>query len=446
MEEPFPPAPDIDAAPRRRLPPIFWLLVGLVLALVLLGAGLIFYSIRLSRPAVSPSEQASPWDSLQSGEISVGLAVWSLAGIEPEQLYRQTMSGDDLETATATAVASPALPGDQRLGWLAVLARRQGAAGDRAEAGRLYQLAADLAMLKPGLGDSQRARALLAVAEGRADLVQPEAARPLLEQVTLIAQQSPELASPVRKQLLESVAAVYDRLGDDAAARATRALPADTPATGQPPPPDPLASLLNPPSYNAEVARFQAARLQQAQAFVDAWLARDGEVSRGQLQLLEGALIDEDLARAVYYEQRLNDPNLSLEGRAALLWDRIKWLIIKYRAASGLYGTDIVPAWGAEQPAIRQSLHDAFVEFTAVLLDTVDLSPAEEQAVARYQLYRNVMMWARLGFYPDADIVFLANALNDALAGWENAAGILPLAAIDSDNDVRFYLFDAAAR
>lgn len=144
--------------------------------------------------------------------------------------------------------------------------------------------------------------------------------------------------------------------------------------------------------------------------------------------MLAGALIDEDLARAIFYDQRLRDPALAAGDRAALLWDRIHWLLIKYRAASGLYGAPLVEGWAAEQPAIRQALHDAFLDLTTTLRQLISDLPAEEQAPATHALYRRLLIWARLGLYPDADFAFLANALTDAAQQWPDPPILLPRA------------------
>ncbi len=421
---------DLPAAPRRSLPPLFWLLTALLALLLIVGVGSIFYYFRITRATPPPAAaHGSPWDDLAAADILSGLAVWSLAEAEPEELFRQAMAIDAVETAAAETLTTPALSDAQRLGWLKVLARRQATgSGNAVQAASLSQLAADLALLAPSLGDLQRAEALIGVAEVWGELGRGQEARDLLAEATRVAVSGPDLAPAIRRRLLEQIAQAYTGLGDNAAARTARALPADAPAAPPPSLPDPLTHLTGPLAYNDEVTRFQAARIQQAQAYVDAWIARAGQIGRGEAQMLAGALIDEDLARAIFYDQRLRDPALAAGDRAALLWDRIHWLLIKYRAASGLYGAPLVEGWAAEQPAIRQALHDAFLDLTTTLRQLISDLPAEEQAPATHALYRRLLIWARLGLYPDADFAFLANALNDAAQQWPDPPILLPRA------------------
>lgn len=448
MEEPIPFAPAESPSPRRRLPPLFWALTLLLALLVIVGVGSIFYYFTLTRAAAPAAGHDSPWDNLAAEDVLAGLAVWSLAEAPPEELFRQAMAIDAVETAAAATLTTAALTDEQRLGWLKLLARRQAAAGQQPQAAGLNQLTADLALLAPDLGDVQRAEALIAAAAVWDVLGRGADAHSLLVEATRVAEIGPELAPAIRRRLLEQIAEVYTTLGDHAAARAVRALPADAPALPPAalPGPDPLAFLATPPPYNDEIIRFQAARVRQAQAYVDAWVARSGQIGRGEAQMLEGALIDEDLARAVYYDQRLRDPALTPADRAALLWDRIHWLLIKYRAASGLYGAPLVANWIGERPAIRQNLHDAFVALTATLRAQIDALPAAEQAPAAHLLHRRLLIWARTGLYPDPDLRSLANALNDALRRWPDPPPLLPRALVEGGDQVSFTLAGPATK
>ncbi len=424
---------------QRRISPLFWVLLVLLVGLLLIGLGSIGYYALLTQQQNSANSWSDAWDSLDPEQISAGLIIWSLAGGEPEQIYRQAMAGDSLESATAISLTTPTLPDIQRLGWLSVLARRFAITGDRAQAELLYQVAADLALLSTGLGDNQRAEALLAVANGWVDLDKPKRGRDLLQQVTTIAQSSPELTAPIRRQLLENAAETYERLRDIDQAQTTRALPADLTALPTPHTTvDLLATLENPLTYSDQVLAFQAARVMQAQAYVDTWIEREGSTSATQTAALATALIDEDLVRAAYYEQMLGNESLPSSLRAQVLWDKIQWLAIKHQAAKGLYGVDLAPNWVAEKPAIRQTLHDAFIELSELLVLQNQTLPPEQQAEALTQVYSTLLVWSRIGLYPDADQVFLANALNDTLDQWSDAFGIFPQTIIGEDGEVKF--------
>ena len=228
-------------------------------------------------------------------------------------------------------------------------------------------------------------------------------------------------------------------MGDVAAARTALAIPAAAIAQPMPAVVSPLQMLEGPSPLTPAQGDFESARQAQAQVFVDAWIHRGGQAPRGALSNLENALIDEDLARSAFYQQQLNNPDLTAEGRAMLLWDKAKWLALKHRAASDLYGQPLVANWTAELPAIRQQTHDTFEDLTDALLDRIESLPTEQQQTARLALYRQLLIWARAGIYPDADQVFLANGLNDAASQWSEAVGWLPVAAIHS-GDVTFSL------
>ncbi len=438
----------IDPAPRRRRrrPPIWWITIVALGLFVLVGLGSLGYYAYLTLRPPSNTAGSSPWDSLVPAQILPGPAVALLAGVNQEKIYRETMAVDAIETATAQAIANADLSEVQRLGWLAVLARRYALQGDQDRASELYQLAADLALLAPELGDHQRADTLLSVASGWHLLGQKEKASDVLAQVKLIARQSPQLEPPVRRQLLESAARLHDRLGDLESARRTRALPAESPSQPVTPPLDPLHQIksLGPPDYPQTIINAEAVRRAQAQAFADGWIGREGEVAKGQTQALERALLDEDLVRSAFYDQKLADVTLPPLERARVQWDQILWLIIKHRAASDLYGLALVPGWTADQIAIRQSVQDAFGRMSDLISQHLQTLGPEQQGQASYNYYRHALLAARIGLYPDAGQVFLANAMNDALLRWQQATGLAPIAVIEKDGSVNFKLLDVS--
>ncbi len=433
-----------EGGAKRRLPPIFWILVALLTLFLLIGAGSIGYYIYLTIDTGKTEEVTDIWSDLDAAPISPGLAIWTLADIEPEQIYRQAMANDELASATAMALTTPDLPNTQRLGWLTVLARRHLIAGDKTTTRYLLGLAADIAILEPTLADYQRAETMLDVANEWSALGESDKVRKLLDHATLITQRSTTLSPPIRQQILNRIAEVYVSLGDLDAARAIEALSSGgLPSSDTIPPPDPLASLRNELGYPEDMAQNVAKRKAEAQAFVDSWIESGGQTSRGQVLALEAALIDEDIRRTAFYQQQLADEALGVHQRALVLWDQVQWLIIKYRVANGLMGISLVPNWEAERPAIRQNLHDAFVELQKTLTDANTLLPTQQQPEAQVILYRHALIWARTGLYPDADQIFLGNALNDAIAQWEDATGIVPVAIIDEDGRVTFSLAPA---
>jgi hypothetical protein len=421
-----------------------WLLLAGLVILICAGVSLIAYGLVLTRQG--QEDFTTPQEALRSDRILAGLTVSTLAGSTPDLLYRQAMAADSVETVASEALTNPQLSVGQRLGWLTVAGRRYALADESRRAAGLYQLAADLAMLQPNLTDSQRAESLLAVAEGWVDLKERDRARETLVQVSLVAERSPSIAPPIRKHLLDEVGRLYAALGDANAARAARALPADAPAGPFLSSLDPLAQIqaVGPPAVPPAVADAIARRQVAAQGFVGSWADRQGQVAPGALSQLEQALLDEDVLRSAYYHARLQDVTLSPLERARAQWDQAQWLALKHRAAGGLFGAVLVANWKAELPAIRQATHDAFVQAEELLRQHIEtLSPAQ-QAEATYNLYRAALIWGVLGLNPDADLVFLANALNDALLQWQQANGLMTVASIGPGDEVHFKLIDAA--
>jgi len=408
------------------------------------GAILLGYYVILTR-AASPSGTANltPWEELQPRAILPGIAVMSLAGFSPQQVYRQAMSQGAIETATAEALTNTSLPESERLGWLLVTARRQALLGDAVQAAHLYQLAYDLALLKPNLGARAQADVLIQVGEGWLSLGYEEDARGALGQAMLLAQKGAGLSEPVRRQLLDRVAAAFEQMNDVDAARAARAAPVDKFLSEWTQTPDPLAILLakERPPYPDRVQQAVDERVVRSREYVQSWAEREGQVAEGYRLALENALLDEDLLRSVYYDNQIADVSLDIGVRSLLAWDRIRWLIIKRRVADRLYGDAIVPRWTESRDAIRQEVHGAFIGFREPLLLFIDSLPDEQRRPASYNLARNALMWARIGLYPDANQIELATSLNEALSAWTNARGLQVQAVIEGEN-VQFKLID----
>lgn len=430
---------------RRRIRRLLFLLTVLAVGLLVVGIGSLGYAFFLIRgQAALPPPGATPWDGLDPARIVAGPALATLAGRDPAQLYRLTLAAGELDTAAAEAITAAAMADGQRIGWLTVLARRYALTGRRQQAAMLYQLTGDLALLAPNLGDRARVEALLAVAEGWILLQEPTRGREMLAQALLLTQSGLYLEPSVRGHLLEDAAHLYEKMGDPVAARLTRSLPADRPAQPFTPLPDPLDALqeAGPLPYPDTLTRALAARQAAAEAFLAAWNERGAQVAPGALAALGDALINEDLLRSAYYTARLGDGSLSPFEQARTAWDQAQWLAFKHRAAADGYGVTLVTNWKAELPAIRTLTREAFAQTLTLTRAYVQTLPAAQRGPAMYHLYAHGLIWARLGLYPDADTVFLANALNDALVAWQGVAGPLTVAVIGQDNTVRFQLLE----
>ena len=424
-----------DAAPipaaRRRPPPIFWALVTLLIILLIIGIGAIAAYIKISYgPTAALWKNA--WDMPEPERISPGLAVRSLAGTPPDLVYRQAMAAEELDTAAALTLLTPNLPANQRLGWVNVLAHRFIPTERQADARVFLQYTADMAMVLPDLPDYLRAQILMQTAEGWAELEEKENASWGLEQALVIAQFSPELPPALRKNLLTDIGEQYIRLGDVARGQAVSAIPVLDYAITLPPafPLDPI--LQKPLAYPEAINNLQLERQQAAQFYVDDWSQRGGEASAGAARNLENSLIDEDLGRQVYYQDQYAREDLSGDDRARVIFDQVEWLAIKYRAASGLYGTPLVANWTAERPAIGATLRDAIVALHNQMNAYVATLPEEQQPAGRVAMDRLIMGWAVTGLYVDANLDVITDAMNQDIAAW-NVTGVFPQAEVRGD-------------
>ncbi len=430
-----------DAAPlpaaRRSPPPIFWVLMGMVLLFLLLGVGSIAYYLRISH-APPTTLWEKPWDMPQPQRVSSGLAIWSLAGAPPDLVYRQAMAWDELDTVAALTLLTPNLPDDQRLGWSAVLARRFTAAQRPTDAQALLRDTANLALLLPELSDHLRAQTLLQVASGWDELGEREQALWALDQALVIGQSSPQLTPALRKNLLVEIGQRYIQLDEAARGQAIAAIPV-LDYQSAPPRAFSLAPHLSSPPYPESLLALQKERWQAAQAYVADWEQRGGVASAAAARNLENKLIDEDLGRRGYYEEQLAREDLDNALRARILFDEVTWLAIKYRAASGLYGDSLAPNWQAERPAIRATLNEAIAALNAALADAIAQLPADQQEAGAIARDRMMLSWAAIGLYADADLDALTAALNQDVSA-SGEAGVYPRASVQKGR-IRLQLF-----
>ena len=380
-----------------------------------------------------PAMWAQPWRMPEPQHINSGLAVWSLAGIPPDDLYRQAITADEFDAAAAMTVLTVRLASSQRLGWMQALAR-QAINDDRPQDARVFlHHTSDLTLLLTTMKDYQRAQRLIDVAEGWLALGDKNASRNALEQALTIAQFSTEMSRPVRRKLLDDLANHYIKLGDAARGQAISAIPVvDSPILdAQSYTLDPL--LLTPPPYSSDVQNARQAREQAARAYVDDWNQRGGAAAGGAVRTLGNALIDEDLVRQGFYESQLPRSGVNVSAETLQLrFDQLNWLTIKYRVANRLYGASLVANWEAERPAIATSLDEAFQALHRDLTAYVTTLPAEQQAAARLAVDRLMLEWAVIGLYPNADLQALADALNQDIAAWP-VAGVFPRASMQDD-------------
>ena len=423
--------------PRRRPPRLFWLLLGLAAVFFLVGLLAWGYALYTTH-GPAPALWARPWEMPEPERISPGLAVWSLSGVEPDQVYRHAMADDQLDTVAAMTLLTPRLDPEQRLGWIHVLAQRFAKADREADARVFLQDASDLAMLLPGLPDAQRANMLLDVAATWASLGEEEKARWTLEQVLVLAQSSPYLGKSIRKALFVQLGERYTQLGDEARGEAIAAIPVLEEGLLEPngialdtltvPP-------IRPDSLEALIRQREAA----AQAYVEDWSRGGGEAGAGATRTLENALIDEDLGRTVFYDNILAREDIPPNERLQVLFDRVQWRAIRYRAASRLYGASITPSWEAQRLDMGVALRDAIWDLHNQSTVWVASLAEANQPEARVAVDRLVVSWAAIGLYVGANQEVLVEALNQDIAALPRA-GVFPRGRIEKDR-LRIELF-----
>ncbi len=413
---------------KRRLPPLFWVIAALSVLFALVGIFSIGLYVRQKLTPPMPL-WAHPWQMPEPERISAGLAVWSLTGVSPDKVYRHAMANNELDTVAAMALLTPRLPSSQRLGWLTVLAQRFPEEGRIADAHVFLNYSTALVMLMPDLSDQLRANTLLQIADEWRALGEKDQALWTLEQALILAQYSPYLTKPGRKNLFIQIGEQYVQLGDPNRGQAVAAIPVLSNGIPQKAT-IPLGAVQEapttlPPSLQTLIQEREVA----AQAYVDDWSQRGGEAAPGAAQALANSLIDEDLGRGVFYDNVLAREDITPEERTRVLFDRVAWRAIQYRAANRLFGASIVPQWEADKTAIGLSLRDAIVELHNQSTIWVDSLPQEQQPEARVVMDRLILGWGLLGLYVGANLELASDAMNQDIAAWQ-AAGVFPRAIV----------------
>lgn len=391
--------------------------VGLIIAVVFLAIvglvllGAYFY---LSRQATADVGWVDPQASIERSAIAPDLAVLTLAGEPDDRIVRAALDMGERETAYATLAYSVLLPDTVRSGQWLVLANAY-QPNNPVRADGAYQAAMDLTALGPTLGDSARADISLQVARGYTALDQSWLAPVAVAQAESIARYSLALLPGQRRDILNQVAAAYERLGQAEAAKRIRDNLAEYsrgPGVVTEPTPPQLPALRGAVRLPPDVTAALSARQQAAADLAAAWLSatpsdRDALASR-----LGGALVQEDAARTAFYGTA---EELSLPDRLALLHDRVAWLTVKLRVARGAYGLSLVPEWEQQAEAIGAELQSAYTETINGYGQQLDILDADERLSAREELLRQGVLWVRLGLFPNQNVeAALSQQLADA--------------------------------
>ncbi|MGE5603186.1 MAG: hypothetical protein ACM30E_09050, partial [Nitrososphaerales archaeon] len=354
-----------------------WPQVGLLIAVAILavaGLALLGTYFYLSRQTVAATGWVDPQTVIKAQAVAPDIAVLTLAGEPDDRIIRAALDAGERETADATLAYSVLLPDTVRSGQWQVLANAYQTI-DPVRASTAYQAVVDLAALGPTLGDAARADISLQAARGFGAIDKPWLAPLLTAQAENIARYSPTLLPAQRRDLLNQVAAAYERMERPDAARAIRdniAVYSAGPGLLVERPEPLLPRLRGTVALPVDVIAAMSVRQQAAAAMAARWLGADPAERASLAGELGKALEQEDVARSAFYGSA---ESLSLADSLALLHDRINWLTIKLRAARGAFGTSLVSAWETQGDTIAGELAAAYTDLIngyGRQLDTLD--------------------------------------------------------------------------
>jgi hypothetical protein len=380
----------------KRAIPLLFILIGCMLLTG--GAGLLGTAL-LYHPADVPGafDWKPPLEQVDNAALSPATVILPLTGMDAGGALDAALGNADIENAFALVAYDPSLDSPTRIGALLQLASRYATAKQTRKAASCYQTAAVLATLTPALADPAREDTYLQASSGLRALGATEAARMLIDQAYIVAANSNSLRREARARRLNQVADAYSALGANALASQARGKaddalnePAVTTTVQVRVPFDPALGQM---PASPDVDRYTQTRVAAAQQLVDDLTNSPPKTTAGwppdSVSQLSGALVDEDNARQSYYDQQLaivKDPAV----QAALWQDRANWLMLKYRAARGAFGIDLVPDWSKDAPTIAADWGDALGQFyalqeaqAAALPNSNDVPKATEDIVRR---------------------------------------------------------------
>ncbi len=169
------------------------------------------------------------------------------------------------------------------------------------------------------------------------------------------------------------------------------------------------------------------------------WLVASPTERAARAEALGQTLLAEDAARSAFYDA---STELAEADRLALLHDRIAWLTLKYRIATGGFGTALVPDWKPQADALRQDLVAAWTDLINGYGQQLDaLSPADADQ-ARAEILRMGLLAVRLGLFPDpaAEQILYDQLREASRALWIRQGNIGLVMARQEVEQGRFYL------
>ncbi len=422
-----------------------WILlaaIGLLLAVVAVS---VVAFLLLQQDPQSAGWQ-DPIVAILPEEIAEDLAFYTLAGASELDTVDAAIDNSDLETAYATLQFGMDLTDAQRIGRLIILG---GLFADAEKPGRAilaYQQIEDVAVLSPDLNDPARADALLASGRGRAALEEGDRALWAYDQVHLIAVQSPYLQMAHRRDLLRALETAYRDLGADERAENMREaiIELEQQTTSHPPLSPgrvPVLAQAEPAMSSPEVGALEDLRRQAAYDLLDP-LLEEGLPPADLLQSLTEALQAEDGAKLELYQRELESTSQPSR-RIAVNQQLVRWLMLKYKIASGGFGISLVSEWEAELAAIQSDLSRAW---EGLFFDYEDLAASLPEASligpGSYAVRRQMLLDGRLGRYPNYPAEQLADKLQDAVGNLVSSETVdqLYVSVRRDDGDLFFFL------
>ncbi len=395
------------------------LLIFLLCLLVGLGALALFFVVRNS---AQPSLNVDPLRSVRVNLISPSIALRQLSGDGAAALAAQTIQAGYLETARAILIYATDISPVERSGRLSHLARAYLAAGQNDAAAQVYAQVISAAVLEDAIPLTERVHLLKLSADGLYKTGFEDAAIDAATQALRIAVQAPGLLPAQRSALFNDLRAIVERF--DRSNPAVESLRLQLRDYARNPYLTGVGLVVTPTlatfpqqfAYDSLTQEKITVRRQAARILADRIAFTSGVDIEPERQALAQALLEEDQARARFYQ----DPGeLSREQQLWLWLDRRAWLVEKARIALQGYGLSILPQWESELDVILNQLSADHVFLNSLMMAfVVDQPTATQKLLLQVEIHHWAAAQAMRGLYPNAptnDIGELLRSLQEEL-------------------------------
>jgi hypothetical protein len=250
----------------------------------------------------------------------------------------------------------------------------------------MYRLTTPAAVLDLTMTPLERAQLLVQTAKGLVAAGQVAGAHDAAQQAQRIAAQTPDLLPAQRSLIFSDLQVIANDLDDPAFSARIDDLARNPflspPGVQIPHRIDTFAQQL---PYDAQLEAIIAARRQAATVLADRIALTGGVDIDPERRALAEALLAEDQARSLFYEQARSGA-VSLPQQTWLLQDRITWLATKLRIAGQGFGLSLLPEWEQQADALLGELGMAYNDYAATLdAHAAALSMPADQALQRVE-------------------------------------------------------------